>query len=54
MKILQLHSSKMDRIIYIDKSYGGLGILKLKNILKLAKIRSMGKKRGSNVFEAQH
>lgn len=39
-EILHLHSSITDGIIYINKNHGGLGVQRVANIVKLAKIRN--------------
>ncbi|XP_076397910.1 uncharacterized protein LOC143266162 [Megachile rotundata] len=39
-KILHLHPSTTDGLIYTDKSHGGLGMQKIPNIVKIAKIRN--------------
>lgn len=39
--ILHLHSLTTDGLIYTDRSHGDLGIMKLVNVIKLTKIRSI-------------
>lgn len=47
-QILHLHPSTTDGILYTSKSYGGLGIPRVENIVKLAAIRSAIKMLESN------
>ena len=39
-QILHLHPSTTDGVIYSDKSHGGLGVQRVANIVKLAKLRN--------------
>ena len=39
-EILHLHPSTMDGLVYTDKSHGGLGIQRVANIVKLAKLKN--------------
>lgn len=43
--ILRLHPFTMDGVIYTDKSHDGLGIQKVANIVKLAKLKNTLKMR---------
>ncbi|CAK9796162.1 Retrovirus-related Pol polyprotein from type-2 retrotransposable element R2DM [Anthophora quadrimaculata] len=47
-EILHLHPSTTDGLIYTDKSHGGLGVQRVANIIKLAKIRSYIKMKQTN------
>lgn len=47
-QILHLHPSTTDGVLYTAKSYGGLGIPRIENIVKLAAIRSAIKMLESN------
>ncbi|CAK9834605.1 Retrovirus-related Pol polyprotein from type-2 retrotransposable element R2DM [Anthophora retusa] len=47
-EILHLHPSTTDGVIYSDKSHGGLGVQRVANIVKLAKIRSHIKMKDAN------
>ncbi|CAK9834503.1 Retrovirus-related Pol polyprotein from type-2 retrotransposable element R2DM [Anthophora retusa] len=47
-EILHLHPSTTDGVIYTDKSHGGLGVQRVANIIKLAKLRNALKMRESS------